>query len=69
MRFPAELAQIGAVRRWVTKQLPMFGLCLTDQRVEDARLVMSEIAANAVVHGCDGGRSDVELTAALRLSP
>ncbi|MFE3502685.1 ATP-binding protein [Kitasatospora sp. NPDC059146] len=69
MTFPAELARIGVVRRWVGAQLPELGLRLDDPLVDDVQLVMSEIAANAVVHGCDGGRSDVELTAALRLSP
>ncbi|MFD5462824.1 ATP-binding protein [Kitasatospora sp. NPDC127059] len=69
MRFPAEPAQIGAVRRWVKARLPELGLRLSDPLVEDVQLVMSEIAANAVVHGCGGGRPDVELTAALLLTP
>ncbi|MEU4116748.1 ATP-binding protein [Kitasatospora sp. NPDC028055] len=69
MRFPAELARIGAVRRWAKAQLPELGLHLNAPRVEDVQLVMSEIAANAVVHGCDGGRPDEELTAALCLAP
>ncbi|MFF2073413.1 ATP-binding protein [Kitasatospora sp. NPDC058162] len=69
MAFPAELAQIGAVRRWAKAQLPELGLQLSDPLVEDVQLVMSEFGANAVVHACGGGRPDVELTAALLLTP
>ncbi|MFJ9777220.1 ATP-binding protein [Kitasatospora sp. NPDC101157] len=66
LRFSARLAQVGAVRRWVKEALRELGLHLDDPLVGDVQLVVSELGANAVVHGCGGERSDVELTASLQ---
>ncbi|WBP84598.1 ATP-binding protein [Kitasatospora cathayae] len=68
-RFPAERVQIGAVRQWAKESLPRLGLHLDDPLVADLQLTLSELGANAIVHGCGGDRADVRLTAALTHTP
>ncbi|CAM5281703.1 ATP-binding protein (plasmid) [Streptomyces viridifaciens] len=65
---PAELVQIGALRRWAQAALAESGLHLDDPLVGDVQLVIAELGANAVLHGCGGERPDVELTACLQHS-
>ncbi|MFE4977547.1 ATP-binding protein [Kitasatospora sp. NPDC056651] len=69
--FPAEPVQIRTLRRWAKAVLPKLGL---DGRQQDAvrddlELVLSELGANAIVHGCGGDRPDVQLTASLTYTP
>ncbi|MFE7531100.1 ATP-binding protein [Kitasatospora sp. NPDC057542] len=68
LRFAAEQARIRDLRRWVKTALPSLGLDgrQVDAIRDDVALVLTELGTNAVVHGCDGGRSDMTLTAALR---
>ncbi|MGW3074770.1 MULTISPECIES: ATP-binding protein [unclassified Kitasatospora] len=71
--FPAELAQIGAIRRWARTVAPKLDLDLNDQQqsrlLEDVELVLSELGTNAILHGCGGDRPDVKLTASLACAP
>jgi anti-sigma regulatory factor (Ser/Thr protein kinase) len=46
--FPADLASISAARRQMTDALRRRGY--DGRRLEDARLIVSELAANAVIH-------------------
>ncbi|MFF7995050.1 ATP-binding protein [Kitasatospora xanthocidica] len=73
MTFPAVREQIGRLRQWARDTVPKLVLGLDDkQRDEllgDVVAVLSELGANAVVHGCGGERPDVELTATLELTP
>ncbi|MBD0670072.1 ATP-binding protein [Streptomyces sp. CBMA156] len=67
-RFPAERARIRDLRRWAETALPLLGFDGRQQAgVCDAvELVLTELGANAILHGCGGERSDVQLTAFLR---
>ncbi|MFI6155094.1 ATP-binding protein [Kitasatospora sp. NPDC051170] len=69
-RFPADRASIGSVRRWAQRAIRELGLDVGELEglVDDVRLVLSELAANAVVHGCGGAGADVVLGAALGLT-
>ncbi|WP_158845685.1 ATP-binding protein [Streptomyces sp. NRRL WC-3742] len=70
MRFPADRASIGSVRRWAQRVLPELGVDAQELKdfLGDVQLVLSELATNAVVHGCKGGRPGVALSAALGLT-
>ncbi|MFJ9692553.1 ATP-binding protein [Kitasatospora sp. NPDC101183] len=70
-RFPADRASVGSVRRWTRRVLPELGLDVEelDDLAGDVMVVLSELATNAVVHGCGGGeREGVVLGAALGLT-
>ncbi|MGA5819474.1 ATP-binding protein [Kitasatospora sp. NPDC094028] len=67
MRFAADRASIGSVRRWAQRALPELGLGAeeSDDLAGDVKVVLSELATNAVVHGCGDGRAGLVLGAAL----
>ncbi|MFI6155058.1 ATP-binding protein [Kitasatospora sp. NPDC051170] len=69
-RFPADRASIGSVRRWAQQVLPELGLDVPefDDLAGDVKLVLSELATNAVVHGCAGAGANAVLGAALGLT-
>ncbi|MFD7579421.1 ATP-binding protein [Kitasatospora sp. NPDC059817] len=68
-RFPAQRERIGDLRRWARTAVPLLGLGLDDRQrgdlLGDVELVLSELGANAVLHGCGGDRPDLKLTASL----
>ncbi|WP_420714052.1 ATP-binding protein [Streptomyces sp. NRRL WC-3742] len=70
MGFPANQVSIGSVRRWAQQAVSELGLdpLELDGLVNDVRLVLSELATNAVVHGCGGGQPGVVLDAAMGLT-
>ncbi|MFJ9692540.1 ATP-binding protein [Kitasatospora sp. NPDC101183] len=72
MRFPADRASIGSVRHWAMRAaLPELGLDADElgSLAGDVMVVLSELATNAVVHGCGGGgQASVALSAALGLT-
>ncbi|MER7843511.1 ATP-binding protein [Kitasatospora sp. NPDC096077] len=70
MRFPADRASIGSVRRWAQQVIEELGLGNDElgDFAGDVKVVLSELATNAVVHGCGGGRPGLALSAALGLT-
>ncbi|MBB5626806.1 ATP-binding protein [Sphaerisporangium krabiense] len=54
--FPGERSAVGAVRRWARRVLARG---MAGERLDDAVLLLSELAANAVVHAPEGGRRPV----------
>ncbi|MFJ6379111.1 ATP-binding protein [Kitasatospora sp. NPDC092039] len=69
--FPAERERVGELRRWARTVLPL--LVLDDRQrgdvLYDVELVLSELGANAVLHGCGGDRPDANLAASLAYAP
>ncbi|MFF2077604.1 ATP-binding protein [Kitasatospora sp. NPDC058162] len=70
MRFPADRASISSVRHWAQRVIEELGLGNEEliSLTGDVKVVLSELATNGVVHGCEGGRPDVTLDAALGLT-
>ncbi|MEU1284613.1 hypothetical protein [Kitasatospora sp. NPDC005856] len=63
-RFPAERERIGELRRWARTVMPLLGLGLDARQhgdvLDDVELVLSELGANAVLHGCGGDQPGVK---------
>ncbi|MFE6049380.1 ATP-binding protein [Kitasatospora sp. NPDC056446] len=67
--FPADRAQAAGLRTWAMEVLRRLGPGLDEEQhgnvLDDVKLVLTELVANAIVHGCGGDRPDVKLTASL----